>query len=239
MATLVSTVVGRVLEAGIAVLRSVRGTRPMHPHGVTVTGTLTPRAGRTPSGLAWLDELEDARPVAITGRISRGVGLPAAFPDIQGLALRVPTPNAGLVDILTSSSGLGMPGRFGLTLRRSIAGARLSTIMPYRGANGPVLLMLIADAEPQLPGDLGALARTVTSTPLRLRLLHASPRGRWRLVGHVELRHDPAAAVDSDTRYDAVLSAPAENTYAWTRRAREPGYRLSRAGRRVASADER
>lgn len=209
----------------------------MHPNGVTVTGTLTPRVGRTPSGLAWLDELEPAQPVAITGRISRGIGLPAAFPDIQGLALRVPAPSAGLVDILTSSSGLGVPGRFGLTLRRSIAGARLSTIMPYRGADGPVLLMLIADAEPRLPGDLDALARTLTSTPLRLRLLHASPRGRWRLVGQIDLRHDPVAAVDSDTRYDAVLSAPADNTYAWTRRVREPGYRLSRAGRRVASAD--
>ncbi|RIJ61167.1 hypothetical protein DZG02_08450, partial [Clavibacter lycopersici] len=63
---------GNVLAGLVSAVRLVRRPRPLHPHGVALSGTMTPVAGRAPSGLAWLDGLD--APLDVHARFSRGGG---------------------------------------------------------------------------------------------------------------------------------------------------------------------
>jgi len=234
MTALPARAAGSALAGVAAAIRLVQRPRPLHPHGVALAGTLTPVAGRAASGLAWLDALD--APLAVDARLSRSVGLPAALPDVLGIALRIPADDGTTVDVLLASTGLSPVGRLLLAPHRSVSGAGLSTLMPYRGSAGPVLLGVVADREPRLPGSPADLGRALAERPLRLRLLQATPRGRWHVAARIELTHDAAGPLDTAARADPVLAAPpGDTTYAWTRRLRAPGYRIARAGRPVAS----
>jgi hypothetical protein len=185
-----------------------------------------------PSGVAWLDTPgEDA----VTGRLSRSAGLPTAFPDVLGLALRCPGED-GPVDLLLSATGLGRWTRWLLAPRRRVDGAALSTIIPWRGASGPVLLaaVLHSDAPSEhsrRASDPTVLAEAHTAVALRVTLHHATPAGRWHVAGHALLGRAGAGEVDTTTRYDAVAhTPPGAEQYPWTRRLREPAYAASRRG---------
>jgi hypothetical protein len=225
---------GNVLAGIISAIRLVRSPRPIHPHGVALAGTLTPAARRATSGLTWLDGLD--APLEITARFSRGAGTPAALPDVLGLALRIPDGGGTTVDVLLSTTGIGVPGRFLLQPRRSLSGARMTTLMPYRGTTGPVLLGVLVDADPPLPAGAEDLGRALAARPLRMRLAHATPRGLWHVVARIELTHDAAGPLDTGTRVDPVLAAPpGDTTYPWARRLRSPAYRAARHGAPVSS----
>ncbi|MFT2753695.1 hypothetical protein [Clavibacter sp. Sh2088] len=225
---------GNVLAGLVAAVRLVRQPRPLHPHGVALTGTLTPVAGRAASGLAWLDGLD--APLAMDARFSRGGGLPPALPDVLGLALRIPGESGTTVDVLLASTGLSPVGRFLLGPRRAFSGARLTTLMPYRGTAGPVLVGVLVDVDPPLPAGAADLGRALATRAARMRLVHATPGGRWHVAARIELTHDAAGPLDTATRADPVLAAPpGDTTYPWTRRLRAPGYRAARRGRPVAS----
>ncbi|CAQ01241.1 hypothetical protein ACR8AL_05805 [Clavibacter sepedonicus] len=225
---------GNVLAGLVSAVRLARRPRPLHPHGVALAGTLTPVAGRAASGLAGLDGLD--APLEVDARFSRGGGLPAALPDVLGLALRIPDSGGTTVDVLLASTGLSPAGRFLLAPHRSVSGACLSTLMPYRGSAGPVLLGVLVDADPPLPAGADDLGRALATRPVRMRLVHATPRGLWHVAARIELAHDSAGPLDTATRADPVLAAPpGDTTYPWTRRLRSPGYRIARHGRPVAS----
>jgi hypothetical protein len=234
MTALPARAAGSALAGIVATVRLVQRPRPLHPHGVALAGTLTPVAGRAASGLAWLDGLD--APLAIDARLSRGAGFPASLPDVLGLALRIPGADGTTVDVLLASTGLSTAGRFLLAPHRSVSGAFLSTLMPYRGSDGPVLLGVLVDADPPLAAGAADLGRALAMRPVGMRLVHATPRGRWHMVARIELAHDPAGPLDTPTRADPVLAAPpGDTTYPWTRRLRAPGYRAARRGRPVAS----
>ncbi|OUE28086.1 hypothetical protein BFL36_02500 [Clavibacter michiganensis] len=225
---------GNVLAGLVSVVRLTRRARPLHPHGVALGGTLTPVAGRAASGLAWLDALD--APLAVDARFSRGGGLPAALPDVLGLALRIPDGGGTTIDVLLATTGLSPVGRFLLAPRRALSGARLTTLMPYRGSAGPVLVGVLVDADPPLPAGAPDLGRALATRPVGMRLVHATPRGRWHVAARIALAHDAAGPLDTATRADPVLAAPpGDTTYPWTRRLRAPGYRVARHGRPVAS----
>jgi hypothetical protein len=223
---------GNVLAGIVAAVRLVRRPRPLHPHGVALAGTLTPVVGRAASGLAWLDGLEAA--LHVDARFSRGGGLPPALPDVLGLALRIPDADGATVDVLLASTGLSPIGRFLLAPRYALSGSRLTTLMPYRGSAGPVLLGVLVDEDPPLPAGAADLGRVLATRPVGMRLVHATPGGRWRVAARIEL--DARGPLDTATRADPVLAAPpGDTTYPWTRRLRVPGYRAARHGRPVAS----
>ncbi|MBM7411287.1 hypothetical protein JOE38_001110 [Clavibacter michiganensis] len=225
---------GNVLAGIVAAIRLMQRPRPLHPHGVALSGTLTPVAGRAASGLAWLDALDGT--LAIDARLSRGGGLPPALPDVLGLALRIPGDGGTTVDVLLASTGLSPVGRFLLAPRGVLSGARLTTLMPYRGSAGPVLVGVLVDADPSLPAGAADLGRALAARPVRMRLVQATPRGRWHVVARIDLAHDASGPIDTPTRADPVLAAPpGDTTYPWTRRLRAPGYRAARHGRPVAS----
>ena len=211
---------GQAFAALFRLLKLARPGRPIHPEGLGLAGTLA-RTGNPagPSGIDWLDSAGTDQVVA---RFSRSVGLPQALPDILGLALRVsPTgPDAdGPADVLLASTGWGLPGRYLLMPRRDVAGASMTTLMPYRGRRGPVLLGLRTRSLP--PGPLA-------SGEWVLGLHWATPGGRWQECGELRL-HAGKNPADTPVRFDPLEhQPPGAEAYGWTRRLRKPSYRAAR-----------
>ena len=225
---------GQAFASLFRLLKLARPDRPIHPHGLGLTGELT-RTGSpaAPSGIDWLDSGGKDQ---VEARYSRSLGLPETLPDILGLALRV-TPsgpvnagsadgapssaapaNPGTADVLFASTGWQLPGRFLLQPRLDVAGATMTTLMPYRGRKGPVLLGLRTRSLP--PGPLA-------SGDWVLGLYWATPAGPWQECGELRLRAG-ADAADSALRFDPLGNQPpGAQAYGWTRRLRKPSYRAA------------
>jgi hypothetical protein len=214
----------------MAALLTVRGPRPIHTTGVLLTGTLrwTPRA-RVRSGIAWIDD-RPAGSVPVVARLSRGASLPAALPDVIGLAVR-PGDGEGQGDLLLSSTGAGAPGRFLLRPRWTPARATLSTLMPYRGTDGPVLVAARTRSPAVLPARMERIRASLERTPWVLDLGFAGLTGPWHRFGRLELVPAPGPIDSGALRFDPVLRPPAgAGTYGWTRVLREPAYLVGRRG---------
>ncbi|MDQ0260378.1 hypothetical protein J2W20_002282 [Sinomonas atrocyanea] len=222
MAHRLTTSFGRLFAAGFGAVKALRPDRPIHPQGVLMNGTLEITGGA--AGIPFLDT-PSSRTVA--ARLSRSLGLPSGWPDILGLALRFPTDD-GAADLLLASTGWRVPGRFCLTAHRTAGAARLTSLMPYRGSRGPVLL-----GARTLGPDPGAPGRLRDSATWTLALSWATPLGRWHRFGALHLTPalgDDGAVRDSALRFDPLLNPlPTAGTYGWTRRLREYSYRRARS----------
>lgn len=181
-------------------------TKPLHPRGVVQHGVLTRTSGDRPSGVAWLDET--GRDDVLVRR-SRGAGLPSRLPDVQGLAVRLPRPD-GYADLLLSSAGLGRVTRF-LPVPGWRSDSRpLSTLMPYRGPDGPVLLAALPTG------------------PDTFDLLWATPGSDWVAFGELAISSEEHPH-DAQVSFDSFVNPlPGLETYEWTRRLRQPAYRAAR-----------
>jgi hypothetical protein len=211
-----------VFAAGFGAVKALRPDRPIHPQGVLLTGTLAIDGGS--SGIPFLDTPSST---AVTARLSRSLGLPVGWPDIIGLAVRLPT-HDGDADLLLASTGWRVPGRFALTVHATAGAARLTSLMPYRGERGPVLV-----GARTLGPDPGAPGRFRHDATWNLALSWATPLGRWHRFG--ALRLIPALGPDGgvrDTplRFDPLVNPlPTAGTYEWTRGLREHSYRRARS----------
>jgi hypothetical protein len=222
---------GRALAAVIGAIGLVRGPRPIHTTGLLMAGRLRWYGlTRARSGIAWIDD-RPTGDVVVSARLSRGAALPAVLPDVLGLAVRVGADgNDG--DLLLSSTGIGVPGRFLLAPRWTPAGALLSTLMPYRGANGPVLLAARSTSPSTMPARMEAIRAALSTSPWTLDLMFATPAGLWHRFGELELTPTPGPIDGATPRFDPVLRPPrGAGTYPWTRALREPGYSVARDGR--------
>lgn len=224
MPPVVSKLAGAALEFVFGVLLLARRPRPIHPKGVVLDGSLR-WIGRTQaSGMRWIDEPPSAF-VDVTARLSRGAGLPEPLPDIIGLALRLDG-ETGVADLELASTGFGVPSRFWLVPQRSPSRARLSTLLPYRGDRGPVLIAARTLAPDDLPTGLGELAGALERAPWRLRLYWATPLGAWHAFAELEL-HRPPGPFDRLLRFDAVRHPlPGTGHYRWVEALRQPSYEL-------------
>jgi hypothetical protein len=169
----------------------------------------------------------------VVARVSRSVGLPHALPDIIGLAVRLQGGEHG--DVFLASTGLGVPSRYLLRLLFRADRARYSTILPYRGGRGPVLIAARTLFGPPLPARPRELATALTDDEWVLGLYHARPLGRWHGFGTLTLRFAPEGeGVDTDRRLDPVLRVPpGAGHYPWIAGIREPAYRVARRGRDI------
>jgi hypothetical protein len=210
-----SRFIGGVLEGVFATVARVRpAAKPLHPRGETLTATVT-RSGLRPGvGVPWIDEpgIDDAQV-----RVSRAIGLPRGWPDIFGLAVRVPTA-VGRGDLLFATTGRGTLGRFLLLPGRTTTSWTYTTLIPYRTASGPLLLA----ANPDGP-DAFTLACAHLTEP-------------WRLFGRMVLEPSlsagAAGAHDSEPDFDPVLNQiPGLSYYPWASRLREGSYRAARRSR--------
>ncbi|WP_430297800.1 hypothetical protein [Sinomonas sp. B1-1] len=216
-----TTLFGRLFAGAFGVVKAFRPNRPIHTQGVLLSGTLELTGAA--SGIPFLD---GAASLPVTARLSRSFGFPVAWPDFIGLAVRVRAGDAD-ADLLLASTGWRVPGRFALLMHRTPGGARLTSLMPYRGARGAVLLgARTVGADPGAPGRFRPDARW------DLELFRATPLGPWNRCGSLRLTPvlDADGRVqDTPLRFDPLLNQlPTAQTYSWTRRLREHSYRLAR-----------
>lgn len=219
-----SDLFGQLFAAAFDLIKTYRPRRPIHPQGVLLTGTLERMGGGAPSGIDFLDTTGTTR---VTARLSRSLGVPISWPDIIGLAVRLHTDD-GDGDVLLASTGWRVPDRLALTWHRTVGAARLTSLMPYRGLKGAVLLgAKTTGADPGAPG------RFRPDAEWELDLFWASPRGPWRRFGSLRLVPELSAegrVQDTALRFDPLLNVlPSAGTYEWTRRLREHSYRLARS----------
>ena len=204
---------GGALATGAGVLGAARRrVKPLHPEGQLRHATLTRTPAAMPSGVAWLDAPgEDAAIV----RVSRGIGLPDALPDIQGLAIRILL-DGREADLLLASTGLGRLTRYVLTPTRQPAGRALTSLLPYRSPRGALLLAAVPE-----PGH-------------GFELRWAGPVGPWHTFGRLDL--GASYGDDLAVSFDPVVNVlPGLSHYSWVRLLREPAYwaARTRSGRTV------
>lgn len=168
------------------------------------------RFGAQPmTGVPWLDDQGSDRVVV---RRSRSVGFPPGWPDIHGIALRVPVADADFGDLLFASTGLGPISRFVFTFSTTPYGRPLTTILPYRTPSGPLLLAAVA-----VQGD-------------SYQLLCAPMRGPWRPFADLTL--DTNTAPDEPVSFDPLVNTlPGLDNFEWVDRLREPAYLVARHSR--------
>jgi hypothetical protein len=228
MSPIASRIAGHLLKAAFGAIMLVRRPRPIHAKGVVLEGSIRWLDRTRASGIRWIDA-PPPEPVSVIARVSRGVGLPAPFPDIIGLALRLEG-DAGPADLELASTGFGVPSRFWLAPHRSPSRARLTTLLPYRGNTGPVLIAARTVAPADLPIALPDLAGALEQSTWRLRLHWARPLAEWHPFADVELSRPPGP-VDRLLRFDAVQHPlPGAGTYRWTSALRQPSYELAQGG---------
>jgi hypothetical protein len=203
---LLSRTVGGVLAGATGVLGAARRrTKPLHPDGQIRRATITRTGGPVRSGVPWLDE--DGRDDALV-RVSRGIGLPDALPDIHGLAVRVQVGGTE-GDLLLANTGLGRLTRFVLLPTRTPTGRALTTLLPYRSPRGPLVVAAVPES------------------PRTFELRWAGPVGPWHPFGRLELG-EPWAD-DTPISFDPVLHVlPGLAHYAWVKQLREPAYWTAR-----------
>lgn len=212
--------IGDVLRVAFVALQRVRSPRPIHRRGVTFSGHLVWGTPRTTAGIKWIDDPPGAGRARVTARFSRSLGLPDQLPDVLGLAIRVETP-AGHADIELASTGSAFPLRFALLPRWRPSRGVFTTLLPYRGEKGPVLLRA-RPLGPALPTDLPGIDGVLSADAWRLALSHARPGGRWHPFALLTLR----TAGDLDqVRFDAGRHMlPGASAYPWVKAVRQPSY---------------
>jgi hypothetical protein len=209
-----SSAAGTFLGAATRAVGALRpAAKPLHPRG-SVWDAEVVRTGATgrPSGVAWIDTPGTDRSVV---RFSPGIGLPRGWPDVQGIALRVLL-EQGPADLLLATTGAGRLSRFVLVPATASEHRTHTTLLPYRGPRGPLLLGAV-------PTGAGEIA-----------LSWASLGGPWTPFGTVRL----TGASTAQPSFDPVLHRlPGLEQYGWVSRLRLPAYGTARRQRGEAAVD--
>jgi hypothetical protein len=197
-----------------------------HPVGVLAEGTLE-RLAAQGEGL----------PMAsgeVLGRVSKGVGLPGAIPDIAGLAWRMPSqssPHAPWDVLLASSLGGGV-GRVTLSPVTSWTNATLSSLMPF-GFDGGVWWVRARLVTPIDTAGLrlDTIRSRIRSTGLDFDIEQAAGTGPFLPLARLTLRH--VVPDRNAVAFDPVLNTAPDVRLLprWLTGFRRAAYRRSREGR--------
>lgn len=217
-----ATAAGAVLGALSGVVGRVRHAKPLHPTGVVLTGRLH-RHGAS-SGASWIDSAGDDD---VLVRLSRGGGLPAWLPDVHGLALRVPDGDR-LADVLLSTTGSAPGLRHVLAPHLDVSAGTYTSLLPYRGPHGPLLLGARAVRRTPVGADPADVVQALRREPLRLRLGWATLTGPWRVFARLDLDGPAEAALDPPVHFDPLTPPTGLGTYPWAAALRAAAYARAR-----------
>ena len=207
---------GLALAAASAAVSRLRRGRPLHPQGASYAATIT-ISGAAESGVPWLDHPGTHE---ATLRVSRGAGLPLALPDVYGVAIRILGLADGPADLLFASTGDSPLGRFVFAPRAAVEQGPMTTLLPVRSEQGPLVLRLT-------PANGAPAAELALPSPLLLS--YALGTGDWSPAGevHVEDRLGLDAEME---RHDPVTHPlPGTAQYTVVRLLRGPAYRAARS----------
>lgn len=216
---------GAALGVAALVAGLLRRDKPLHPVGHHGTGRLTVTQAVPELGIALL-AIEGSRSCEL--RWSRAMGLPQGWPDIEGMALRLPgaAEDGTVADVLFASTGSQAWSRYLLTLRGPGHFGRLTTLLPVRAAGRPITFMLAPDGE--AVGDL---------PPAAYALHVARGSGGWTPLGRIDVTW---SELDSAERFDPIIHQLAGiEQYAFVAALREPAYVSARAVTRAGRGARR
>jgi hypothetical protein len=167
-----------------------------------VFDALLERRGSDPAwGVPWLDVAARDR---VLVRFSRGAGLPEPFPDLLGLAIRVPHDERP-IDLLLSSTGRGPLLRW-VPLPRRDAAVPFTSLMGYRSDAGTLRIAALPDDD-RAASEPDGLADEVADRGLVFTLAAARGAKQWRPFARLTLTA-PVAPLDPDIGFDAVRHPP-------------------------------
>jgi hypothetical protein len=221
-----SRLLGAVLGGLSGATALARGGKPLHPRGQILDAVVRRTGTSQQFGAVWLDQPGEDRGVV---RLSRSIGLPAALPDVLGLALTFRSADGERHDLLLATTGLTVLTRFVLIPRRDPAVSRYSCLLPYVTDRGPVVLAAtpLGARSPGRRDDPIPDGRTAAD--LAFGLLVAPPRGPWRQFGTLDLTARPDREIDPPLRFDPVLNPlPGLRWSPRLARLREPAYAAAR-----------
>jgi hypothetical protein len=207
---------------------ALRHRRLFHPNGVMAEGIL--------ERLAPPDEGLPMQSCDVIGRVSKGIGLPGALPDIAGLAWRIPPPqdlrSCGPWDVLLASTVAR--SRLVLAPARSWSGATFSSLMPLRFNGGIWWVRARLVTKIDEPGlSLDTIRNQIDSGEIAFDVEQAKGTGSFRPLSRLTLRHlDPSR---DDVAFDPVLHCDedVELLPGWLANFRRAAYRRSREGREI------
>ena len=205
---------------------AIRNRRLFHPSGVMAEGILE-RIAPEGEGLPM-------NSCDVIARVSKGVGLPGASPDVAGLAWRIPPPpdlrSCSPWDVLLAST-LGAT-RVGLAPALSWSGATFSSLMPLRYHDGLWWVRARLATRIDAPGlSLNAVENQISSTGITFNIDQARGTGAFRPLARLTLRHvDPSC---DDIAFDPAMHSDPEVELAprWLGDFRRSAYERSRQGR--------
>ena len=205
---------------------AARHRRLFHPAGVLAEGILERVA---PAGDGLPMNSSD-----VIARISKGVGLPGALPDVAGLAWRIPPPqdlhSCGPWDVLLASTAAN--SRLILAPAKTWSSTTFSSLMPlrFRGALWWVRARVATTIdEPGL--SLDTINNQIVAGGIGFDIDQAPATGRFTPLARLTLRYvDPS---NDDIAFDPVLHSDEEVELVprWLARFRRAAYRRSREGR--------
>ncbi|WP_422744175.1 phosphodiesterase [Mycobacterium sp. WMMD1722] len=214
----VSDVLTLPMEVGAA----VRHRRLFHPNGVLARGRIERLA---PAG--------EGLPIAsgdVIGRISKGVGLPGATPDVAGLAWRMQTDD-GPWDVLLASTGSGL-SRVLLRPASSWGEVYFSSLMPLGHRGGTWWVRARLATELNSPGlSLDTITDRLSRGDLVFDVEQAAGTGAFRPLAR--LTFSRVLPPDRDLAFDPTRNCTSEVDLLprWLTALRRSAYRRSRQGR--------
>jgi hypothetical protein len=156
----------------------LRRRRAVHPDGAVFTGTM-----RTLGGVEGTDLFGRPQEVEVVVRFSRAVGVPPGWPELYGVAIRVPDrygPGRHQ-DLLVSTAWTGPLVQHVLRPTRDPGSGQYTSVLPFRLGRRLRLVAarVVAGCEAGCP-DLPGLAAAAERGALRLSLDAVSLAGRRR-----------------------------------------------------------
>ncbi|MEO3758484.1 phosphodiesterase [Mycobacterium sp. B14F4] len=205
---------------------AIRQRRIFHPAGVMAEGLLE-RVAPEGEGLPM-------NSCDVIARVSKGIGLPGATPDIAGLAWRIPPPpdlrSCSPWDVLLATTFAG--NRVALAPAASWTGATFSSLMPLRFHGGVWWVRARLASQIDAPGlSLDVVERQIDSDGLTFTIEQAPGTGHFQPLARLTLRHiDPSC---DDIAFDPALHSDPEVELAprWLGDFRRAAYKRSRQGR--------
>jgi hypothetical protein len=213
----------------------LRKARLLHPRGRSFTGELETLG--TPGhrwGAALLD-VPARRPATV--RVSKGLPTPAHWPDVLGLAIRIPdeTSATGWSDLLLSSAARPPVLRHMPFPRRHFGGS-YGTILAYRAGARRIFLATVPNY--RLGDTLDDVGRAAQAGGVRLTIAAASRWGWWKPVAVVRFGAPLDAETDAALAFNAIVHHPADLVpVGRVQEARRAAYLASQRGRGVVPAD--
>lgn len=214
-----------LLKAGFRRLSEARHARAFHPSGVQATGHIDVTSNGETAALPLLSG-------EVGARLSKGIGTPGWWPDIGGIAVRLPTTGGQRWDLLMSGPTL-FSARLPIPVpTRSWSGLMVSSLVPFR-VGGELHWLRARIVAPTDLVDMSAETthlRLSAGEQMRIDLEDATTTGTFNKIAEIVLT---GVDDETDTGFDPIGNTPegVELAPSWLATLRRIAYRGSRAGR--------